>query len=711
MVGAVAWWCVRYVVGARDQGTAGTVLQGLAAVAAVLGGVAVWLMRQAPGKAVPVDLSKAADDLAARLERQWAQAARERGLVDRLLTVHWAWSTRPLSGPVADATGDPEHPRFRVLPGLSRIGPDDLTGGDIAGLFAVYGGLDSGRIVLVGRPGSGKSGAMIRLLLDALGHRAAVREAETRFKIPVPVLLTAYDWIPEREELAAWVARRLADEHPYLKAAAGTVSTARALVDAKLISVLIDGLDEMPEVARVGVLRQIGQQATARVVLSSRGDELAAAVAGGHLNGAAALELAAIPARQAADYLKARTMHPTPPPWQQLIQRLEEDPDGPLAMALGTPLMLSLLLETYLPFDPVDELTDPARFPTRQDVEDHLLARILPTAYAPRPGTLEARYTLEQAQRWLGYLAASMNDNQTRDLAWWRIASWLPIRRYTTICVFIGLVTGLTTGLVAGLVTGLAFRLAFGLVVGLAIGFLSGLWVGLSSWLAGGLANAGPTDHDSIPTQYHRRSFLSKGIREGFLGPILVGLGFGLGCELPPLFGVGATGSASGLVRHLGLAGLAAGPVGGLLYGLVGELGTPQPADRLITPIASWRGNRRQLVVNGLVVGLLYGLTYGLMAWVVLGLAYGLVAGIGFAPAVGLMYGPVSGRSEIDLDVVGNAWDSHIAFMVINRAGQGPPNMMNFLEDARERGILRTAGPVYQFRHARLQDLLADRSD
>jgi hypothetical protein len=32
---------------------------------------------------------------------------------------------------------------------------------------------------------------------------------------------------------------------------------------------------------------------------------------------------------------------------------------------------------------------------------------------------------------------------------------------------------------------------------------------------------------------------------------------------------------------------------------------------------------------------------------------------------------------------------------------------MRFLEDARERGVLRTVGPVYQFRHARLQDLLA----
>jgi hypothetical protein len=33
---------------------------------------------------------------------------------------------------------------------------------------------------------------------------------------------------------------------------------------------------------------------------------------------------------------------------------------------------------------------------------------------------------------------------------------------------------------------------------------------------------------------------------------------------------------------------------------------------------------------------------------------------------------------------------------------------MRFLDDARERGVLRTVGPLYQFRHSRLQDRLAE---
>ncbi|MBO3749163.1 hypothetical protein J5X84_24055 [Streptosporangiaceae bacterium NEAU-GS5] len=55
-----------------------------------------------------------------------------------------------------------------------------------------------------------------------------------------------------------------------------------------------------------------------------------------------------------------------------------------------------------------------------------------------------------------------------------------------------------------------------------------------------------------------------------------------------------------------------------------------------------------------------------------------------------------------------SAWcPAFFASVQIRRAGNGPLRMMRFLEDARARGVLRTAGPVYQFRHARLQDRLA----
>jgi hypothetical protein len=39
-----------------------------------------------------------------------------------------------------------------------------------------------------------------------------------------------------------------------------------------------------------------------------------------------------------------------------------------------------------------------------------------------------------------------------------------------------------------------------------------------------------------------------------------------------------------------------------------------------------------------------------------------------------------------------------------------PLRLVRFLEDARDRNVLRAVGPVYQFRHARLQDRLAEQA-
>ena len=47
---------------------------------------------------------------------------------------------------------------------------------------------------------------------------------------------------------------------------------------------------------------------------------------------------------------------------------------------------------------------------------------------------------------------------------------------------------------------------------------------------------------------------------------------------------------------------------------------------------------------------------------------------------------------------------SSLAFTQLAARWRTPIQLMRFLDDARERNALRTVGPVYQFRHARLQD-------
>jgi hypothetical protein len=56
-------------------------------------------------------------------------------------------------------------------------------------------------------------------------------------------------------------------------------------------------------------------------------------------------------------------------------------------------------------------------------------------------------------------------------------------------------------------------------------------------------------------------------------------------------------------------------------------------------------------------------------------------------------------------------WPTTLAWLQLRRSGHVPAvSLMPFLEDAWSRGVLRTVGGVYQFRHATLQDQLADQT-
>jgi hypothetical protein len=58
------------------------------------------------------------------------------------------------------------------------------------------------------------------------------------------------------------------------------------------------------------------------------------------------------------------------------------------------------------------------------------------------------------------------------------------------------------------------------------------------------------------------------------------------------------------------------------------------------------------------------------------------------------------------------AWGSYVLSVIwFAMRGRTPLRLMRFLDDAHQRGVLRQAGAVYQFRHARLQDRLADKLD
>ncbi len=139
------------------------------------------------------------------------------------------------------------------------------------------------------------------------------------------------------------------------------------------------------------------------------------------------------------------------------------------------------------------------------------------------------------------------------------------------------------------------------------------------------------------------------------------------------------------------LGGLVFGLGIGLVVGLVGGLidWAEHPArTTATTPLSTWKGDRTLTFLRIFIAGLVVGL--------VVGLVLGPVAGVAVAIAVGLLFGNH------------HAW---LAYMItiggLAKAGHVPWNLMAFLDDAHRLGLLRTVGPICQFRHAELQDHLA----
>lgn len=689
-----------------------------------------------PGATGPADpLAAAADALAEHLRRQWEQDAAARGLTGvGPIPVRWRWSRRPVTGPVEAVLSGAERGPFEPLPGTFRPTGETIREGGVEDLFGVYGGLGSGRVVVLGAPGSGKSAAAILTVLDALQRRRRL-DGPRRAEVPVPVLLTVYGWDPRARTLADWFAERLAAAYPFLRSGRYGGDTAAALVREGRVALFLDGFDEMAEPLRREALRAVDRQRLPfRLVLLTRADEFARVAAAGHLRDAAALELEPVGTEDAAGYLTRTMVSPLPEPWRRLIDRLRREPDSVLARALDSPLNLTLLRDGFTAPGDLEALLEPGRFTTRADVEELLLDRLLPEAYRDEPG-VPSTYRLAEARAALGYLAARMREHGARDLVWWHLHCWFsPVPRVFANGAMGAILMALAGALVfgpagryalqtpAGTWTGAWFGVVFGACLGLVIGMLAGL--------AGEFRGFRPSLRGSRPTGRPRVN-LPVGLLAGLAVAVAIGqhghYAFGVPAGL--VIGVwaarssvrvlvladprpwasipfdGPIGMVSGLligaayaVDHGAPAGLAAAAVAGLCFGVM--VGVARPitnVDVPTDPAASWRRDRWRGVSMAVAYALPLGLELGIEHASGHGVLAGAVAGAGFGLPIAIA----------GMMAMCDCWRAWLAFVQMHLHGGFPVNGMRFLADAHARGILRTVGPLYQFRHARLQDRLA----
>jgi WD40 repeat protein len=588
----------------------------------------------------------------------------------------------------------------------------------------VYARLPHGRLVLLGGPGSGKTSAMILLLLAALRRRESASVAERR-SVPVPIWLTLGGWDPTTTSLADWALDVVVRDHPYLRASAYGPDAAVRLLQGRRVALFLDGLDEMPPGVWGQAMERLDREsADLKIVVTSRPDEYRSALERGRLHNAAVIELRPVRPRAAIPFLTRDQVGERRTQWAKVGDHLTSHPEGVTARALSSPLALSLARTAYQHADPI-ELTDSLRFATVSSLREHLVQGALVAAY---PEDSERANAVE----WLSRIAHHMGSE--RDLRWWRVADLVPTWRLMITTAMAAMLAGLVTAVVGIVVVGELFppghavyntatgqfelqggdrlpgQLWFaehGARIGLICGFV--LWLG-SWWL--GHRRHGSAEVFTFSPRWPRRSEFLPLLRVAFVTALVLGVAVGVTTQLVSLvlaaLGEAAVdGFAAVVVDQAELEqalasvvalGLGVGVPAGIALGLNELWSVPVEGATAATPRSTYLDDRRARRWTTLFAGLLVGLTVG----VAIGTRSGSSAAVFYGVTTGI------GIWLIANCVFGRGSRLRVAEIVLSRSVRRL-RFLPLLEDARQRQVLRQAGAVYQFRHAELQEHLARR--
>ncbi len=581
-------------------------------------------------------------------------------------------------------------------------------------------GLDRRRLVIIGEPGMGKTTLAVQILLNMLAGPASsiVSSSPARKRLPVPVLFSLSSFDPRTDSLDEWLTRRIAEAYPQWASDYGR-ETAFALVQGRKVMAILDGLDEVPQDDRPRAIDKLNSalaDGKLEIILTCRTAEYGQVVAASdELRGAWVVQPDPVSGRAAADYLSRLTPRSRRDDWKPLLAALRSGHAGPVTEALSTPLMLWLASQVYRDRDSdPSELVNRTRFPESSEIQDYLLGEMVPvlfsvyTAYTRQPGKLRHRWQPEKAQRWLCYMAALMTYRLLRDLSWRELPTLLypadPSRRLRAWYVAAPLL-----GVAATIGAGAIGWAAAWLAGGLGNAYLCGLAFGFTAWVANTLVTAFPYYFEKPRFRdswglgdhfYGTRGLFDRSRRAGMI--VLIGL-------IAAWFAVQlANGLAVGLATRLVLGTAVALATARAINVTVGRMmrmwGNEMMqiwGDEWSRAVGTLRASRLQFTGACLGTALIGALGLGLAAGITNGLADGLTAG--FFGALG------AALASVVVLILTSPWGQYArAHIVYVMRGQLPWRLMSFLEDCHRIGVLRQLGQAYQFRHALLQDHLAN---
>ena len=621
------------------------------------------------------------EQLAAETLKRWTEQVRLRNLtassalVVRYRVLHSGWTRVSLDESATLTTA--EEPTALTEDAVRRL-HDELYRPLIG---------KGGTLVILGEAGSGKTSAMILLLLAAL--RSGDRQGS-----PVPVWASLPDWNP-MVRLDDWLVETLLREFPELAAEPGTGrGDVRRLLRDRRVALFLDGLDEMPPDRQRRALERIDREAgLLPVVISSRSGEYRAAL-GGRATAAQVIRIEEPTSADAHAYLLAGWFAERRDPWQAVVQHMKDHPDETVARTLRTPLMLTLAREAYVHGNPRDMI----EFTDAGELRRRLFAALVEAAYPDPDERMVAR-------QWLSWIAARLRGG--RSIRWWELPHWYP--RYHLLAT-----ATLVLAPLFGLAVGAVATFGFGSLVGALAG------VGAAILLSPLTAVAALDPDDSLVNMRGPVGWVRRTPRLKLMSPRerlrLLGAGVALGISAGSLL-LGAM----WLVRHTiewGALGIAA--VFGVACGLSWTMEVPTWQSSLATsnratPFDAYRSDLRRFVskfVAAWAAAVLVGTVAGYINSTI-------VAGLGFArwsPAV--HYGTLLlVVCLLPPMVFATGLGSAFLLLLVDMSrflaswGVDRPGLMRQLRTATDRQLLRQVGTTYQFRHVDLQVYLASQVD
>ncbi len=624
-------------------------------------------------------LQRAISDLAQLVDRQWEREAGIRGLLHpEPLRVQWSSTGRPVAAPASEVV--------EPIPGVRPIRL--RLNGDVSTVAETWKKLPAQQLVIIGAPGAGKTTLTVLLVRQLLARR--------QIEEPVPVLLTLAGWDPENVHLETWLTERIKADYPQLmnKRTYGLDATMR-LVDRSCIIPVLDGLDEMPEKSRGNAIAALNMAVANNrpLVLTCRSDEYEQAIAqaGTPLSRAVVVELKPVKLLGISHYLTSGQVDGNNR-WAGVLENLRAEPAGILAQTLSTPLMVYLARVAYS--TPAANPADLLKFNDINSTRNHLISAYLPMMYRPRqPEKNKPRaskeYRLEKSQKWLSFFAQSMDSAGTRGISPWSFqppifASWKSTLRAGTIL----------TSILVALILAAKFpgNLGqFGEIVQIIPTLLiSFLLISTTIDVASRSENIRPTRIRIQPLRF---------ILGAIAGPLaLIAFSFvivytfqWLGLYDFPERGNRSERNTIGTI--LIMLSMAGGAVAAGLTRRISEIEAPDP-------IMALRHDRKALLIVTLfplaTSGILFTILVGGTSTVLTGMFFGLILVTAPAQAFGV------GKAWLNWQL-NRAW--------LSAAGVAPWDLLDFLEDAHYRGVLRVVGMQYQFRHAILQDHLTQKQN